>query len=86
MEENLDKFDYMIINVEFCLNGRLNSGIVESAFYDSNIKLNDTNRAAVINMVANQLETGKKQSLLFDIMVGTTQQTLLIVCIILQLY
>lgn len=23
MEENLDKFDYMIINVEFCLNGSL---------------------------------------------------------------
>ena len=25
MEENLDKFDYMIINVECCLNGSLNN-------------------------------------------------------------
>ena len=27
MEENLDEFDYMIINVESCLNGSLNTTI-----------------------------------------------------------
>lgn len=41
------------------LNGRLKSGIVDSIFYDSNIKLNDTNRANAINMVANQLDSGQ---------------------------
>ena len=42
------------------LNGRLKSGIVNSIFYDSNIKLNDTNRANAINIVANQLSSGEK--------------------------
>lgn len=55
MEENLAEFDYMIINVEFYLNGRLISGVVKSIFYDSNIKLNDTNRAEAIKTVLKQL-------------------------------
>lgn len=45
MEENLDKFDYMIINVESCLNGSLNKkfqiinpdGITKNFYYEKSI-------------------------------------------------
>ena len=36
MEENLDKFDYMIINVEYLLNGSLNNK-VNKIIYDPSI-------------------------------------------------
>ena len=42
MEENLDEFDYMIINVEYLLNGSLNTTIKRAATLDGNKALGTT--------------------------------------------
>ena len=42
MEENLDEFDYMIINVEYLLNGRLNTTIKIADTLDGNKALGTT--------------------------------------------
>ena len=42
MENNLDEFDYMIINVEYLLNGSLNTTIKRAATLNGNEALGET--------------------------------------------
>ena len=39
MEENLDEFDYMIINVEYLLNGSLNANMLDISYIPRTFKL-----------------------------------------------
>ena len=57
MEENLDEFDYMIINVESCLNGRLN-------YFQVNVSWKDNSKIG-INLF--YYETSDENTILFDI-------------------
>ena len=42
MEENLDEFDYMIINVEYLLNGSLNTTMKIADTLNGNVELGET--------------------------------------------
>ena len=60
MEENLYEFDYMIINVESCLNGSLSNNFVKTKYYNVDVKMDDAGRSKGIKAVAEQLSNGEK--------------------------